>query len=628
MTIQVATGFVILSGSERLVTRLSVESLRESFALKGNDCLSTVVPPTEKPGHAILGIQFLTSGGESKLTVQNGSLVLLFGELFGRAGQSSEEALSLHEASALLSNDHRNNCLVSPVDYDGDCSIGLVCARTGRISAFNDNQGFRRVFYYHDSEIFIVGTRLPAILQLLKKEWRISRAGARIYLTSREARWPLSIVDDVKTLPPMHRITEVNGSFETASYWMPVEMTPPKDRSETAKIIKDEIKRVILRKVRGARGALALSGGYDSTSLARIAAEIHEPITAVCMGYLVEQKRSDYHVYDETAYAESIAKSQGLPFLSCIFGLDDVREAMAILPSYIDQPGQDPTSFFMLSRFLAQKGYEVLISGIGGDACFAQKSHFPLYAMAALNVLRHIPGCSMAARAVSASFKRRGGFGLLGAYFDGKPPESFLEWLERSSVGAQTTLYKNLLGDEIIAEINQLTHSRAAAFTDAMLRASSPHEWRFLFSIWANPCEYHVDISASYLGLRNCMPFLVKSITNTLLSQGAYQPLQNREFEAEIFDPLPFSLMLKRKSGFTLPYDRWCRELMSDDVHEIVADQSWERLGVNLKELRAIEERLNNVKNSKDVLIDLGLARFLSRLVMLKRFASVNKLSV
>lgn len=340
MGVQVASGFVIMSGPQQVVSDVSIEKLKGFCALTNVDFQSVLVSPSENPRRLVLGIQLVTNADSTSVAMHNDTFTFIFGDLFGRLGQGGDEVMPLERVRATLGQDYRDEGCFDPMRYDGDCSIGIICARTGRVHVSGDNQGFRRIFHYQDDDIFVVGTRLPGILKLLEKDWRISALAARIYLASREPRWPLSIIDGIRTLPPLHQLTELNGELEISSYWVPVERTVPMQRHQLSQILNDSIRLAVVRKVRGASGVLALSGGYDSTSLARLVSQLHLPITAVSIGYAVKRKGSDPHHYDETKYAENIAGRLGIPFRGVVCGLDDVRSAMSLLPRFIDQPGQ------------------------------------------------------------------------------------------------------------------------------------------------------------------------------------------------------------------------------------------------------------------------------------------------
>jgi len=111
---------------------------------------------------------------------------------------------------------------------------------------------------------------------------------------------------------------------------------------------------------------ILLSSGIDSSSLATFAALSGDNYTVLCAGY------SGDHAGDESAQAQETATLLGLDYDRIILDSDSFDEGFDQVTKFCDEPTGDPSAMpqWELYKRAKQKGYKVLLSGIGGDEVF------------------------------------------------------------------------------------------------------------------------------------------------------------------------------------------------------------------------------------------------------------------
>ena len=114
--------------------------------------------------------------------------------------------------------------------------------------------------------------------------------------------------------------------------------------------------------------AILLSGGIDSTSLAALTKEIQQEVHVFCAGY----SGNNYTACDERAEARRFAEEKGLIFHEIELQQKDYEQALKEYSAIIDEPCFDVscTAQYLLYKHVAEMGFKVILSGLGGDELF------------------------------------------------------------------------------------------------------------------------------------------------------------------------------------------------------------------------------------------------------------------
>ncbi|MDG4550491.1 MAG: asparagine synthase (glutamine-hydrolyzing) [Candidatus Contendobacter sp.] len=130
-----------------------------------------------------------------------------------------------------------------------------------------------------------------------------------------------------------------------------------------------------------------LSGGIDSGTVAGLAAELGARVEGITIGFEEFAGRPD----DEVPVARAIAAHYGLPHhVRPVTRAEFAQDLPRILEA-MDQPSVDGVNTWFASKAAAERGYKVVLSGVGGDELFCGYPSF-----------RQIPRLARLARAVAA----------------------------------------------------------------------------------------------------------------------------------------------------------------------------------------------------------------------------------
>jgi asparagine synthase (glutamine-hydrolysing) len=222
-------------------------------------------------------------------------------------------------------------------------------------------------FVIHDGEKIFAARDLLGIKTLF-----YGKKGNTLYLVS-ELKSLVPVTDDVHEFPPAHSMDR-EGSL---SRYDTLPSTPPGLLKDGHERIGRHIGEIIKKSVRSridfsSPTAALLSGGMDSSVVTSVAAQClketmgkHARLKTFSVGI---KESPDIH------YARIMASHLGTDHEELIVGIDDMVECLEEVIYYLES--FDPSlvrssvSNFLISRYAREKGFEVLLSGEGGDEIF------------------------------------------------------------------------------------------------------------------------------------------------------------------------------------------------------------------------------------------------------------------
>jgi len=110
-----------------------------------------------------------------------------------------------------------------------------------------------------------------------------------------------------------------------------------------------------------------LSGGIDSAVVAGIVSQFNPQIEGITIGF----KEYEGSLDDEVPLADEIAKYYGIKHHTRIVTREEFLEDLPLIHKAMDQPSIDGINTWFASKAAAERGYKVVLSGIGGDELFA-----------------------------------------------------------------------------------------------------------------------------------------------------------------------------------------------------------------------------------------------------------------
>lgn len=209
---------------------------------------------------------------------------------------------------------------------------------------------------------------------------------------------PHSIYNEISKLLPAHYIklklgdTSHSKDNSLVQYWSIKDIAteglnnPIQSVSEAKSQLDMTLKKTISQQLSADVGVgLFLSGGIDSTTVTAIAQDLSESnVKTFTIGFPDKN-------YDESIYAENIAKHLGTDHLTLRINGDDAQNTIPDLSDIYAEPFADSSQIpaFLVSK-LAREHVTVCLSGDGGDEIFAGYNRY-LLTDKLWNKLQYIP---------------------------------------------------------------------------------------------------------------------------------------------------------------------------------------------------------------------------------------------
>jgi asparagine synthase (glutamine-hydrolysing) len=246
--------------------------------------------------------------------------------------------------------------------FIGMFAIALFEKKTEKLYLIRDRVGIKPLYYSFQNNEFIFASELKAFPDKFKKNINLK---AQIQLTS------LGYIPNENTyfqnifkLPPAHYLIFKNGKIEKKRYW-----NLPEDKlnilfndavEKTEELIKSAVN---YRLISDLEVGAFLSGGVDSSLVTAIASQ-KQNLKTFSIGF---ENRS----YDESPYAEAVAKHLKTEHFNYRFSAQDVLNLLPNFDDFYDEPFGDASALptLLLSKFTKSK-VTVALSGDGGDELF------------------------------------------------------------------------------------------------------------------------------------------------------------------------------------------------------------------------------------------------------------------
>jgi len=256
----------------------------------------------------------------------------------------------------------------------GGFILAIWDARDGRLLVCRDATGLGTCFYAWDGRVFALSASLDAVLAQPGVDRSFNRALIAEHL---RCSWTSHQRDEtlycsVKRLLPAHSLAVSKGKVSVSRYWDPLPPGFSWARREEIGQFRPTLERAVSRCLDIGADSVSLSGGFDSVSLAVVAADQlreHASLHAISL-------RFDNPMCDEWETQSAVAKALGMPqlkrdFKDCLdeeHFLENEMALAAMNPCPVLSPWQ--SMYKALFRTAAGLGLKRVLSGSGGDELF------------------------------------------------------------------------------------------------------------------------------------------------------------------------------------------------------------------------------------------------------------------
>lgn len=328
-------------------------------------------------GHARLSIQDTSSAAHQPFVDETNRYTIIFnGEIFNYNQLKKiieEKGIKLRTTSdtevlLYLYILHGKDCLQL---LNGFWAFAIYDNISQDVFMSRDRFGIKPFYYTIHNGSFYFGSEMKAMFSYPIPKV-IDKEALHLYFRLNYIPGPLSIIQNVKKLLPGSYITIKAEKVCIETYYeIPYDGTSKQytklnyeeQKSKLVELMDDAVK---LRLISDVPLGAFLSGGIDSSAVVALASRHQKKLNTFSIGF------QDAGFFDETKYAELVAKKYDTNHT--VFKLDnaDLNQSMHETLDYIDEPFADSSALLVniLSRH-TRKHVTVALSGDGGDELFA-----------------------------------------------------------------------------------------------------------------------------------------------------------------------------------------------------------------------------------------------------------------
>ena len=342
------------------------------MALRGPDAEGIWQSEHVALGHRRLSIIDTSNAGNQPFVDPSGRYALVFnGEFFNFQPHKTR----LEKSGISFTSQSDTEVLLYLLMEQGPSALSLINgffalafydAREHKLMLARDRYGVKPLYYEWHNNQLLFASELKA-LRALGCAAEIDQAALGLYFHLHYIPEPLSIYQSVRKLQPGHFITLSEFKFEEASYYnLPSEsgvVQPPQHLHHELRHLLDDA--VQLRMISDVPLGSFLSGGIDSSIVTALAARHTRQLNTFSIGF------RDEPFYDETRFAELVAKKAGTHHTVFRLSNQDLFDHVHGVWEYLDEPFADSSALnmFILSK-LTKQHVTVALSGDGADEVF------------------------------------------------------------------------------------------------------------------------------------------------------------------------------------------------------------------------------------------------------------------
>ena len=329
-------------------------------------------------GHARLSIIDTSSAGSQPFTDQTGRYTIVYnGEFYNY----KEHRKKLSEAGVSFTSTTDTEVLLNMYIQEGPACLekingffafAIYDQKEDSVFIARDRMGIKPLLVYQDKDKLIFGSEMKSLLAFgIQKD--LDQVSLFTYLQLNYIPAPNTIFENVKKVIPGTHLTIHENSVATNTYYSipndwdkgePMNLSNyEKAKSTLHDLMHDSVSS---RLVSDVPLGTFLSGGIDSSIITTIAAKYVDNLHTFSIGY------KDEPFFDETQYAELVAKKAGTNHTVFKLTNDDLLDNLNNVLDYLDEPFGDSSAIAVsiLSK-LTQQHISVALSGDGADEMFS-----------------------------------------------------------------------------------------------------------------------------------------------------------------------------------------------------------------------------------------------------------------
>jgi asparagine synthase (glutamine-hydrolysing) len=568
-------GFIGRSELAEAASQATVQKMTEVMSSRGPDGEGAWFGEGTALGHRRLAILDLDPRANQPMSSADGRYVIVFnGEIYNFRDlrrELAEKGVAFHTTSdtevilALFAAEgesmlRRLRGMFALLIWDRQALRGFVA---------RDPYGIKPLYYAETAEGVLVASQVRALLATgLVSRDPDPRGQASFWLLGSVAE-PHTWYRHIRAIPAGSCAWIENGRVTTPRRWWDISEAwrgaPP--ASTPVEEVRERVRSALLESVAAHLVAdvpvgVFLSGGIDSGALAGLMVEAG---ATDLQGFTLAFREFAGRQEDEAPVAARVANHYGIQHHVRVVTREEFEADLPRILAAMDQPSIDGVNTWYATKFVAEHGMKVVVSGVGGDELFQGYTSFRQLSrlVSAWRPLSRIPGAMAVTRMLASLQGRRSG-NLRWLHMPEWARSMPGAWWLRRGLFAPADL-PALMGEELAAEA--LRRFDAPAWVEEM---SGPLPEDLLLALgqiesttylrnqllrdsdWAS-MDHSVELRTPLVDawlLRDVQPLLSSFADFPKKSLLAGAPRSG----------LPLDVTERPKTGFGIPVDRWSRQ--------------------------------------------------------------------
>ena len=481
---------------------------------------------------------------------------------------------------------------------NGCFALAIYNNKDNEILIARDRFGIKPLYYSLVENKLKFASELKGLLPLLEKK-ELDNNSLQLYFQFNYIPDKQSIIKNVQQIEPgtylsiKHKTPKINRyyqiNYNTKKY---SNISYENAKTKTKELLENAVQKRLISDV--PLGTF-LSGGIDSSIISYLAARNLKSLDTFSIGY------SDEAFFDETTYAEYIAKKIGSKHHSFRLSNKDLYRHLFQILDYIDEPFADSSAIpvFILSK-LTKKNVTVALSGDGADEIFSgynkHQAHYDILNWGLKEQIIKNFGEIATVLPQSRNSKWSNYIRQISRYYKGinkTNKDRYLYWASILNKTKSSALIKADKQDLLIKNrIQELTKHIDTDFNDIL--------YTDVQMVLSNDMLYKVDRMSMANSLEVRTPFLDHELVDFIFSLPAKYKI-SKGFKKKLLqdsfkDFLSPKLYRRPKHGFEVPLKKWFqKELYSYIFDDLLASKKIEEQGIlNINEITKYKQLLSS----------------------------------
>jgi asparagine synthase (glutamine-hydrolysing) len=544
-----------------------VRAMTNAIAHRGPDAEGFYDEPAIALGHRRLSIIDLSGAANQPFIDRSGNYVMVFnGEIYNYL----ELKQQLSDYPFITSSD-------TEVLMAAFCKWGIDCVkllegmfalavwdkRNETLWLARDRMGVKPLYFFRNDDAFAFSSENRSLLASSLITPSIDQQSMFEFLSLQSTGYPNAIISNIHQLQAGCCMKLTETASDTIRYWSLTDNRTTIDRDPVPirKTLFDKMNEAVAKRMMSdvPMGAF-LSGGIDSSAVvALMSLNSSEKINTFNLSFTEKE-------YDESGYAETIAKRFGTSHVKHLLRPEDFLDKVVAGLDAMDSPSADGINTFVLSGAIRAAGLKVALTGIGGDELFAGYPGFMRFYKlnnASAGYQLSYPLRKLASLLLNQSSSNR------------NKRLSELLAISDTSISNVYPIIRKIFSPDLIRQLVNTNVQQIGL--EKMLKDELRSIEKFdLFSQYTI-AEYmgytqhtllkDADQMSMAVGLEIREPFFDHKLVEYTLSipDNIKYPQYPKQLMVEALEPLlPDEIVHRKKQGFVLPWEKWMRnELQS-----------------------------------------------------------------